>query len=277
MAEITEDCFFFYNDEGQYLYGCSYLPKANASDVGILIVPPVGHERLRCYRECVSLARELARNGYLVLRFDYRGEGESEGKFEESDVETRLEDIASATKELRNRADVTCLYFIGFRLGGVFSLIASSRLGCNHVIFIEPIFDIKKYVQNMIRAHIITVKGYFPDIQLKSDAIIKKLQRGDTISIYGFYVSERYFQQLENIPLEAIAEKFEGHSCIIQFTKKNMESNIPPNLMKWYEKLNNVGSCDFLTVQTPFSWITKKIWLDKISGLDEIIISLIDN
>jgi len=66
----------------------------------VVFVPPEGHERLRCCKECVNFARDLARAGYPALRFDYRGEGESSGAFEESDVVSRLLDICAAVDEL---------------------------------------------------------------------------------------------------------------------------------------------------------------------------------
>jgi pimeloyl-ACP methyl ester carboxylesterase len=50
----------------------------------VLLLPPVGAERERAHRTLVVVARALARGGCATVRFDHRGNGESEGAFEDA-------------------------------------------------------------------------------------------------------------------------------------------------------------------------------------------------
>ena len=273
---FNEDCFFFYNKKGQYLYGCSYLPLISMSETGIVIVPPVGHERLRCYRECVNLARDLADAGFAVMRFDYRGEGESFGEFEDFDVSSRLDDICVAADELKKRSGVKNICLLGFRLGALFSIMAAKNFNCTRLILCEPIFDTRKYVRNLIRAHIITVKEYFSDIKIKSEDVLERLEKGDAVSVYGFHVPANYLQQLENINIGGSLDDFHGNIYFIGFCNKAKEKEIPNSLRQYYEMINFSGTCKWISVQTPFSWMTKKMWMDRISGLADKVIMAIE-
>jgi len=258
MVEITEDCFFFYNKEGQYLYGCSYLPQANASDVGVVIVPPVGHERLRCYRECVSLARELAKNGYPVLRFDYRGEGESDGIFEESDVSSRLNDLTCSVAQLLHISGIKNVCLTGFRLGAVLSMMAASQLNIDRLVLCDPIVSTEAYVKNLIRTNIIMQRDYFGNISKKEEDLWKDLDDGKAISLYGYHASNSFFKELLNIDILGLSERFTGNCLILYFAKRQATANTKIKALE--ERLNRTGRCHSQCIVTKFSWMTKKVW-----------------
>ena len=85
---------------GESLLGIVSTPleeKAQA-DIGVVIIVGGPQYRVGSHRQFVLLARALAAGGYPVLRFDYRGMGDSIGElhtFENVD-----EDIAAATDAL---------------------------------------------------------------------------------------------------------------------------------------------------------------------------------
>ncbi|MGF6271999.1 exosortase A-associated hydrolase 1 [Massilia sp. UYP11] len=65
---------------GERLYGILSLPGQAASATrGVLVVVGGPQYRAGSHRQFTLLARELARDGVPVLRFDYRGMGDSEG------------------------------------------------------------------------------------------------------------------------------------------------------------------------------------------------------
>jgi pimeloyl-ACP methyl ester carboxylesterase len=61
---------------GETLYAASHLPSA-ATRCPVLVLPPLLEERGASWRYLALLARALAGVGHPVLRFDYRGCGES--------------------------------------------------------------------------------------------------------------------------------------------------------------------------------------------------------
>lgn len=64
--------------EGEQLVGI-VSPAAQPADLGVVIVVGGPQYRAGSHRQFVELARALAAAGFPVLRFDYRGMGDSEG------------------------------------------------------------------------------------------------------------------------------------------------------------------------------------------------------
>ena len=63
------------------LLGILHRPEGVAS-VGIIMVAAGGPQyRVGCCRQLLTWARRFADNGIAVLRFDYRGMGDSGGRF----------------------------------------------------------------------------------------------------------------------------------------------------------------------------------------------------
>jgi uncharacterized protein len=69
-----------------------------ASDVAVLVIVGGPQYRVGSHRQFVLLARALARQGHVVLRFDYRGMGDSAGALR--DFETVSDDLGCAIDAL---------------------------------------------------------------------------------------------------------------------------------------------------------------------------------
>lgn len=83
---------------GTRLMGILSRPEQQRSKVGVVIVVGGPQYRVGSHRQFVLLARRLAERGYSVLRFDYRGMGDSLGETQPfDDVDT---DIGAATEAL---------------------------------------------------------------------------------------------------------------------------------------------------------------------------------
>ena len=122
--------FFFAN--GTYrLFGILHVPEKRSRGTGYVLCYPFAEERLWAQRVYVDFARELARRGDPVLRFDFMGNGDSEGTFEEADVETWLSDIACAVRTLKAKAPgLDDVGLIGLRFGATLAALAAERMRC---------------------------------------------------------------------------------------------------------------------------------------------------
>ncbi|MEQ1800520.1 MAG: hydrolase 1, exosortase A system-associated [Gammaproteobacteria bacterium] len=84
--------------EGETLVGILHAAAASATR-GVLIIVGGPQYRVGSHRQFVLLARDLARRGIPVLRFDYRGMGDSDGDFR--GFEDVSADIAAAMAAFR--------------------------------------------------------------------------------------------------------------------------------------------------------------------------------
>jgi uncharacterized protein len=65
--------------EGESLVGILHVPAGQPASIGVLVVVGGPQYRVGSHRQFVLMARALAQSGYAVLRFDYRGMGDSDG------------------------------------------------------------------------------------------------------------------------------------------------------------------------------------------------------
>ena len=85
----------------------------------VLLVGPFASERHSTYTPWVRWARYLAEHNIEVLRYDYRGIGESTGSFEEMTFDDWEEDLRLLVGWLRQRSPNVPLILNGLQLGAV--------------------------------------------------------------------------------------------------------------------------------------------------------------
>ncbi len=78
-----------------------------------------------------QLAGQLADAGYLVVRYDKRGVGQSGGRAESATLSDYADDVVSVVQWLRKQKDVDGkrLYVVGHSEGGAVALMAATRSG----------------------------------------------------------------------------------------------------------------------------------------------------
>jgi exosortase A-associated hydrolase 1 len=94
---LRESALLFHCDTARLLGILSSGPVRG--DVGVIIVVGGPQYRVGAHRQFVALARALAEAGFPVLRFDYRGMGDSEGELR--NFEDARADIAAAIDALQ--------------------------------------------------------------------------------------------------------------------------------------------------------------------------------
>lgn len=90
---------------GERLVGILHTPEGDTLNTGVVVVVGGPQYRVGSHRQFVMLARQLAPQGYPVLRFDYRGLGDSEGEprdFEDIDADIRaaVDTLCAAVPQL---------------------------------------------------------------------------------------------------------------------------------------------------------------------------------
>ena len=126
--------FVQFEVQGQRIYGMLHLPDVAAKNSGTK-VPAVAMchgftgNRIEAHRLFVKAARYFAANGFAVLRFDFRGSGESEGDFEQVTVSDEIADALAALAFVRRQSvvDENRIGLIGLSLGGCVAACAAAR------------------------------------------------------------------------------------------------------------------------------------------------------
>ncbi len=112
------------------LFGLCHAPIEPAKAVGVVLCNPLGFEALSAHRTYRHLAERLAARGFLTLRFDYDGTGDSAGTAKDADrVRAWLDSIARAVDEVRARTRSPRVVLAGVRFGATLATVAAGELG----------------------------------------------------------------------------------------------------------------------------------------------------
>ena len=83
-----------------------------------------------------TLARAFVRSGFVALRFNFRGTGDSAGQFDEGNGE--LEDAVAALHWLSEQHPDLPIWIAGFSFGAAIAVIAAEREGVDGLVSVAP-------------------------------------------------------------------------------------------------------------------------------------------
>jgi hypothetical protein len=107
----------YFEVSGAHLY--TVLHEVENPTARILLIGPFASERQNSYLPWVRWARYLAARNIEVLRYDYRGIGESTGSFDNMTFEDWSEDVRLLSGWLGSRSPHVPLFLHGLELGAV--------------------------------------------------------------------------------------------------------------------------------------------------------------
>ncbi len=143
-----------FGNSARPLLGVLHPAMGKASEVGVVLLQPGVHEYERAHWAFRSLASALAARGHNVLRFDYRGTGDSAGEADVATVEGCVEDVRLAWHELREVPGVRRVSLVGMRLGAAIAAIASAArspdpLAVDDLVLWEPVVLGPRYLAEL--------------------------------------------------------------------------------------------------------------------------------
>ncbi|MDO6461124.1 amino acid adenylation domain-containing protein [Granulosicoccaceae sp. 1_MG-2023] len=137
-SRMTHQPMYFGEGDGR-LYGVYHAPAGAATPrAAVLLCQPFGHEYMRTHRSLRLLADKLAGLGFAVLRFDYRGTGDSAGNSEHVTFGQLERDTALAADTLRELSKRKKLSVVGVRHGAYLTPAAGAD---GRVVLWDPVTD----------------------------------------------------------------------------------------------------------------------------------------
>jgi exosortase A-associated hydrolase 2 len=207
----------FVERDGERLFAVHHRPAVPGCRAAV-VCHPLAEEKLWSHRVLVSFARDLAGAGLDVLRFDYRGEGDSDRPFEDSDFETRVDDTGFAIDTLRRLApDAADLSLVGLRLGAsVAATAASRRDDVTRLILWDPVVDGSAYMQHFLRLNLMAQMAAHRRVVEDREALAARIRGGGSINIEGYALTGPLFEQVSRFRLANTLTSFRGETLLVQ-------------------------------------------------------------
>jgi exosortase A-associated hydrolase 2 len=215
---------FYFGGGPPSLFGVLHEPAAAPTSV-FVFCHPFGEEKLWAHRVFVWFARALSSEGHAVLRFDYAGNGDSEGDFSQSSLTTACADVSRAITEARRRTGATQVNLLGLRLGAtVASLVAEEEsAGVDRLVLWAPVVDGARYMQELLRINLTTQMSVYGEVRRDRTALVESFERGNTVNVDGYEVSFPLYSQVSAISLAAGPKRHAG-PCLIVHVDRNAGS-----------------------------------------------------
>lgn len=149
------------------------------------------------------LADTLVHRDYIVVRFDYNGQGLSDGEFKNMTVLNEMEDTRCVYRWLRQNYYIEELTLIGHSLGGVITSMFAAEMGkdsIQNVVMLAP----APSVRNML------ISGKFWGAEFDSHNPPAEMAVWNN-GILG----REFITTLRDMPLYELAKPYNGRVCLI--------------------------------------------------------------
>ncbi len=182
------------------LYVIVHLPPPSRRPAGTVVVcSTLGWEFIKDYRREVMLGRSLALHGFTVVRFHYRGQGESGGQFARLTVASMAADAEQAFEAVGGRSGCEPPAVVGIRVGALAAAYFSRTLGGTPLVFWEPVVSGPGYLRDLTRVRQVwnVVRGAGPMAP-------GGLEADGSLEVMGYRLGPELVRELSGAHLEEL-------------------------------------------------------------------------
>jgi exosortase A-associated hydrolase 2 len=200
---VTETSFFFRRDAAQ-LFGLVHTPGPDlpVRPLALLFSHPFAEEKLWSHRVMVSLARELAARGHIVMRFDYMGAGDSTGATPDTSLETHLADLDAAFAYLLEKHPrIQQIGLLGLRFGATLAALFAERAAGKYpqlsgapLVLWEPVLDGANYFQELLRSNLTTQLAVHGKVLENREVLQERIRAGGKVNVDGYEIARDLFE-----------------------------------------------------------------------------------
>ena len=220
--DMTETPLFFPTPNGaERLFGVLHQPAASTATCAWVFCHPFAEEKLWAHRVYVAFARELAQRGMPVLRFDYRGYGDSDGDFEAVTLDDQIEDIRTAVKFLGERLpSAASIGLFGLRYGASLAVLAAQGVEqIDRLLLWDPLPKLDEYLQDQLRSNLTTQMVLHGKVVTPRDELIAQIRAGERVNIDGYDLGNPFFDAACAVDLQSAASRFKGQALVVEIAR----------------------------------------------------------
>lgn len=186
---------------------------------GVVICSSLHAEFLANYRKEVLVARALAERGMAVVRFDYRGTGNSGGAPEDLTLQTMTQDAEVAIRHLAARAAVEEPSFLGVRFG---ALVAAglARPSSARLALWEPVLEADQYFREAFRARIMRELKDGLAVPTLGDALLDELRSKGSVDVLGYTINRGLYDSTSGTELVSALGSTPRRVLLVQIGKR---------------------------------------------------------
>jgi len=262
---------FFKNKENNYnLFGFLFQPEIKNinNQKGVIFCDSIGSEKYYSHRVLVNFARLLQARGYCAFLFDYYGNGDSEGDFENTRLDTYLSDVRAAIEFLMEETKIEEICLLGVRLGSVFaSLVAAEEKRVERLALWSPIIDVGKYLYDSLRANLNMQFSLYKTIKFNRDQLIEQIKNNVLVEGEGHVISRDFYHSFSQISLKKIKMRPDVRALLVDISKNT--GAMSKELSMLFEDNNQ---CIRMTVNEGPFWVlkgTNQIYTNQLKALFE--------
>ncbi|MEZ2223798.1 hypothetical protein [Rhizobium sp. RCC_161_2] len=182
----------------------------------VVIVPPLGRDRIWTYRALFEWANMLAQHGYAVLRYDPRDEGESLFlSAGEETVAKWLEGVEQAARFVRRICGEHPLILNGLRIGATFAGSRVEKVRPSALVLWDPLSSGQHWIRELTLASVMTKTAH---------------TRRDGIEVYGLHLPPESLAHLERLDIPAFTAICPPVLLSAPSAAKLLKSRLGPNV-----------------------------------------------
>lgn len=200
----STECARYFRVPGAHLY--TVLHEATEPLARVLLVGAFASERQFAYHSWVRWARYLSARRIEVLRYDYRGIGESTGDFAEMGFKDWDEDVRLLASWIESQSPHLPFLIHGMELGAILGSRCFERgVGDALLLWAPPV-----NANHVLRATLRHWSGLgqlyeSPKDRKTASQYIRELERGGVVEVQGYAWSSRLWRDSFQLELPAFA------------------------------------------------------------------------